>query len=79
MTPTTPPTGTGTGKVPSPPGRGAQPEHPFAFMGHPCTREKAQSLPDQLVIKDVQPGAELIVRRRTERFVPVPPSTRSAA
>jgi hypothetical protein len=44
---------------------------PFTFMGIPVSEEKLAKLPDQLVCLDTRDGA-LVVRRHTERYVPVP-------
>lgn len=43
----------------------------FSFFGRPIDEETLAKLPDHLVLKDTRDGA-LIVRRSTQRFVPVP-------
>lgn len=44
---------------------------PFQFFGNPVDEETLAKLPDNLVLKDTRDG-RLVVRRHTERIVPVP-------
>jgi hypothetical protein len=50
----------------------------YSFHGVPCTDEEAAALPNHMVVKDRcanctdYPYAGLVVRKRTEKFVPVP-------
>lgn len=51
----------------------------YSFHGVPCTDEQAAALPNHMVLKDRlavvdtdHPYTGLIVRKRTETFVPVP-------
>jgi hypothetical protein len=44
---------------------------PFTFFTHPVDEATLAKLPDFMVLKDTRDGA-LVVRRHTERYVPVP-------
>lgn len=50
----------------------------YSYHGIPCTDEEAAALPNQMVLKDRaadctdDPYRGLVVRKRTEKFVPVP-------
>ena len=45
----------------------------FTFLSRPVDEETLPKLPEHLVLRDTRDGC-LIVRRKTQIYVPVPPS-----
>ena len=50
----------------------------FRFLGLPVDEATLLKLPENLVLQDTRDG-RLVVRRKTEKYVPVPAPTRRSA